>query len=99
MRTSFLSRGRGVLGGFLLCLLLATFDLTADQTTCPVESSRLTENVEKSFERLHAPEGKARLLFFANPGGHCFDLSAPMKGLIERGTTIQARLLPELKDP
>src|SRR2546429_659858 len=99
MRISFLSRGRGVLAGFLLLMLIGIFHLTDGQTIPPLASAEPADTVEQHIRQLQAPEGKVKHLFTVNPGGPIFDLSVPMKKLVEQGNAIQARLLPELKDP
>src|SRR5689334_6623590 len=47
---------------------------------------------------LDTPQGKVKYLFSSNPGGPVFDFSAPMKKLVKKGTRIEPRLLPKLKD-
>src|SRR5262249_46091108 len=61
--------------------------------------SETTDTVDSLIRQLDAPEGKVKYLFSINPGGPVFELSLPMKKLVEKGRGIQPRLLNELKDP
>jgi hypothetical protein len=55
--------------------------------------------VDSLIHQLDAPDGKVKYLFSINPGGPIFELSVPMKKLVEKGRGIQPGLLNELKDP
>src|SRR6266542_224455 len=97
MRISFQSCGRRVIVGFVVVNLLFMVQPTG-QTIPPNGNTEPADKVETYIRQLHTPEGKVKHPrgFTVNP---VFDLSEPMKKLVESGNAIQGRLLPELKDP
>jgi hypothetical protein len=75
-------------------------DAPAEQPAPPVaQQADPGDPVERAFQQLRTPEGKVEYLFSVNPGGPVFEFSAPMRELVEQGSSVQPRLLAVLKDP
>jgi HEAT repeat protein len=55
--------------------------------------------VDELVRQLYLPDGKVEYLFTMNKYGPVFRNSPAMERLIKHGHAVQARLLPELKDP
>jgi hypothetical protein len=99
MKTSTCTRARRVIVGlFAIGLLLAAWR-PIFQTALQAGDAEPPGTVDDLIFQLQAPEGKVAFFGCINPGGPVFMFSAPMKKLAERGSAIQYRLLPHLKDP
>src|SRR5262249_45055233 len=87
---------RGIWGLALLlsgiAFLVPTLEKAAEGRA---ESS---DTVDALIRQLYAPKGKVKYLFSVNPGEPVFDLSMPMKKLVQMGHKIQPRLVAKLKD-
>jgi HEAT repeat protein len=98
MRTSFSFWSRPVVAGVLVFAALLRCPPTAEGAD-PNNGTEPGDKVDRLVRQLHAPEGKVKYLFSINPGGPVFELSVPMRKLVQQSNAIQRRLLPQLKDP